>query len=144
MQAVQAETPRKESTLGNKQEKTPTEQQAVPEPETVVATPEPVKVQEPAPQPLTDHEQLMQAAGIQQSDWYAVEYIINHESSWRPTIYNNEGCVGLGQRCPASTLLNDCPDLDAVCQLRHFSNYAVSRYGGWQQAYNVWASQSWW
>ena len=109
------------------------------EPAPVVAEPIPA-----TPEPLTDHQQLMQAAGIAQADWNAVDYIIEHESSWRPTIYNKEGCVGLGQRCPASTLLNECPDLDAVCQLRHFTTYAVSRYGGWQQAYNVWTTKHWW
>jgi hypothetical protein len=94
--------------------------------------------------PLTDHEKLMQQAGIAKEDWSAVEYIVEHESSWRPNVRNSEGCIGLGQRCPASTLLNDCPDLNAVCQLRHFTTYAVSRYGGWQQAEIVWQSKNWW
>lgn len=98
----------------------------------------------PKPKVLTNHEELMQAAGIKESDWSAVEYIINHESSWRPTIRNNEGCIGLGQRCPASVLLSECPDLDAVCQLRHFTDYAVKRYGSWQQAYQVWLKKHWW
>lgn len=96
------------------------------------------------PQPLTDKEQWMQAAGIDQSEWYAVDYIISHESSWRPNIYNKEGCVGLAQRCPASVLLAECPDLDPVCQLRHFTRYAVGRYGSWVGAYNTWLAQSWW
>lgn len=136
---MQAETPRKEPTDPKVQEKALTEQQAVPEPEPVVVTPV------VAPQPsLSEHEQWMQAAGIQESDWSAVDYVISHESSWQPTIYNKEGCVGLGQRCPASTLLNECPDLDPVCQLRHFTKYAVARYGGWQGAYATWASQRWW
>lgn len=94
--------------------------------------------------PLTDHELLMQAAGIQQSDWSAADYIITHESSWRPDALNSEGCVGLGQRCPASLLYAECPDLEPVCQLRFFSKYAVSRYGGWQSAYNAWTGQHWW
>jgi len=109
-----------------------------------VAPQETVKPPEPAPQPLTDHEQLMQAAGIQPSDWPAVEFIVSNESSWRPNVRNSEGCVGLGQRCPASVLYAACPDLDPVCQLRHFSNYAPTRYGGWQSAYNAWVSQRWW
>lgn len=128
-------------------------QEKTPEPvkdlsEAVVKAPEPVKAPVPEPQTppkvLTDHEKYMQAAGIKESDWNAVEYIIQHESSWRPTIRNNEGCVGLGQRCPASVLLKDCPDLDPVCQLIHFSKYAESRYGGWQSAYNAWVEKHWW
>jgi len=136
-QAVQAEVPRKEPTA-IRQEKAPTEQQAVVEPEAV-------RVEAPVPQtPLTDHEQWMQAAGISPADWIAVDYIISHESGWRPTVANSEGCVGLGQRCPASLLLADCPDLDPVCQLKAFSKYAVNRYGSWQGAYSAWASQRWW
>ncbi|HJQ07955.1 MAG TPA: hypothetical protein VJ836_00575 [Candidatus Saccharimonadales bacterium] len=49
-QAVQAEVPRKEPTHQVVQEKAQTEQQVEPKPETVEATPEPVKVQELAPQ----------------------------------------------------------------------------------------------
>lgn len=111
-------------------------------PVTPATVPEPV--QAPEPVPLTEHQQLMQEAGIAESDWSAVDYIAEHESSWRPTIYNSEGCVGLMQRCPASVLLNDCPDLNPVCQLRHFTKYAVSRYGGWQGAYSTWLAQHWW
>lgn len=108
---------------------------------------EQVQVQQPAPAPqpvLNEHQQWMRDAGIAEADWEAVDYIISHESSWRPAVYNSEGCVGLGQRCPASTLLNVCPDLNPVCQLRHFTTYAVSRYGGWQNAASVWQSQRWW
>lgn len=113
--------------------------------EPVVAVPEPLPAPEPAPQPpVTDHQVLMQAAGIQQADWEAVEYIVQHESSWQPAVYNSEGCVGLAQRCPASVLLSDCPTLDPVCQLRHFSSYASGRYGGWQGAYEAWTVKHWW
>lgn len=119
---------------------------ALPKEDKPVATaPEPVKEPEPTPQPsLTEHQQWMQQAGIAESDWNAVDYIAEHESSWRPTIYNKEGCVGLMQRCPASTLLSVCPDLNPVCQLRHFTEYAVSRYGGWQGAYSYWTQNRWW
>lgn len=109
--------------------------------EEVKPEPPPPVIEKP---PLTDKEQWMQAAGIDQSEWYAVDYIISHESAWRPAVYNQEGCVGLAQRCPASTLLADCPNLDPVCQLQHFTKYAVGRYGSWTGAYNTWLAQSWW
>jgi len=113
--------------------------------EPVVAAPEPIPAPEPAPQPpITDHQSLMQAAGIPASEWDAVEYIVGHESSWQPDALNSEGCLGLGQRCPASVLQSDCPDLNAVCQLKHFTTYANSRYGGWWGAYSTWISQKWW
>lgn len=94
--------------------------------------------------PLSEHEQWMQAANIDQSDWSSVDFIVSHESSWNPTALNSEGCVGLGQRCPASTLYTQCPDLDPVCQLRQFTNYAVTRYGDWANAASIWSVQRWW
>ncbi|HSE29927.1 MAG TPA: hypothetical protein VLA77_05075, partial [Candidatus Saccharimonadales bacterium] len=82
-QAVQAEAPRKEPTAIS-QEKAQTEQQVDTEPETVAATPEPVKAQEPAPQPLTDHQTLMKQAGIAVGDFNATDYIVTKESTWCP------------------------------------------------------------
>jgi len=103
--------------------------------------PTPAPIPEPTP---VNHQEILAAAGVPSHEWPAAEFIIQHESSWRPTVRNSEGCVGLGQRCPASVLLNDCPDLNAVCQVKHFTRYANARYGGWQQAYNVWVTQRWW
>ena len=92
-----------------------------------------------------DKASLMAAAGIRESDYYAVDYIISHESHWRPGALNASGCAGLGQACPVSKLQNSCPDWsnDAVCQLRFFSGYA-GRYGGWQGAYAFWTQAHWW
>jgi uncharacterized protein YabE (DUF348 family) len=88
------------------------------------------------------------AAGINPSDYYAVDYIMNRESHWNPAAVNAGGCIGLGQRCPSgggNALISACPNWqnDPACQLRHFSAYA-SRYGGWQGAYNAWQVQGWW
>ncbi len=98
----------------------------------------------PKPTPANNREQLLKAAGVSSQDWAAADFIISHESSWRPTVLNQEGCIGLGQRCPASVLLTDCPDLSEVCQIKHFSRYAVARYGSWWGAYSFWQKNSWW
>lgn len=118
-------------------------------------TPEPKKpqpVEEPAPTPeakrvLTTKQELMTAANIPDSEWGAVDYIVTHESGWNHLAVNYLGCIGLGQSCPGgSGLASDCPNwkTDQVCQLRHFSRYAVRRYGSWWNAYNFWTRNNWW
>ncbi|HSX27340.1 MAG TPA: ubiquitin-like domain-containing protein [Patescibacteria group bacterium] len=88
---------------------------------------------------------LMAAAGISPSDYSAADYVIGHESGWRPGAISRNGCYGLGQACPGSKLVNACSDWsnDPVCQLRFFSGYA-SRYGGWQGAQTFWSYNHWW
>lgn len=90
-----------------------------------------------------DKATWMSAAGIAPSDWGYVDYIISHESGWRPDARNSIGCLGLAQACPGQKILNVCPTLDPVCQLQWASGYA-GRYGGWAGAYNAWLRQHWW
>jgi hypothetical protein len=123
----------------------------------ILAKAEEVKAPEPAtPQPTpippveTDHQALLQAAGVPSSDWPAVEFIFKKESSWRPTATNNKGCIGLGQNCPDKKgyywLHDACPNwqADTICQIQRFSNYATARYGGWWQAHAFWLANGWW
>lgn len=93
-----------------------------------------------------DKVEWMRAAGIPEDQFAAVDFIIGHESGWRPNAMSSRGCGGLGQACPASKLANVCPDwqIDPVCQLRFFNGYAVSRYGSWTGAYNFWLANHWW
>lgn len=70
------------------------------------------------------------------------QYIYQHESGCNTAATNPSGCFGIGQDCNG-VLLSQC-GTDFACQDAYFTNYAVSRYGGWQQAYNVWVSQGWW
>jgi resuscitation-promoting factor RpfB len=86
------------------------------------------------------------AAGIPQSDWGYIDYVIQHESRWNVASRNSGGCLGLGQSCPGSKLINACPnwDTDPVCQLRFFSSYANGRYGSWAAAYNAKVAKGWW
>ena len=87
----------------------------------------------------------MAAAGIAASDYGYVNYIISHESSWRPNATNGR-YWGLYQTSQAR-LISDCGSdwvNDPVCQLRSATGYAVGRYGSWESAYNKWRSQGWW
>jgi hypothetical protein len=76
-------------------------------------------------------------------DSYA-NYIYMHESGCRLGATNAEGCVGIGQACPAAKLTSICPLLDYACQNSFFTSYAVARYGSWQGAYNFWLANHWW
>lgn len=92
-----------------------------------------------------DKASIMAAAGISPADYSAVDYIIGHESGWKPGSVSSNGCYGLGQACPGAKLVAACPNWanDPACQLRFFSGYA-SRYGGWQGAYTFWVQAHWW
>lgn len=71
-------------------------------------------------------------------------YIYNHESGNNPTRRNGSGCIGIGQACPGSKLLQACPNLDYACEDRYFTNYAMSRYGSWRNAYLHWLTYRSW
>lgn len=116
---------------------------------TAANTPTPpavVKPPDPAPV-LTDHDQLMQAAGISQADWSAADDIITRESGWCATKWEGEhACAafhgvpdgigyGLCQATPGFKMASQDPDwaTNAVKQLEWCNNYAQA-YGGWQPA----------
>lgn len=89
---------------------------------------------------------LMSAAGISSADYAYADFIISHESGWRPGAANSSsGAYGLCQALPASKMASAGADYlsNPVTQLRWCTGYA-SRYGGWQGAYNAWLVQRWW
>lgn len=69
------------------------------------------------------------------------DYIYMKESGCRPSAVNSIGCRGIGQACPGTKL--PC-GADFSCQDAYFSNYAISRYGSWENAYNFWINHHWW
>ena len=93
-----------------------------------------------------DRATLMAQAGIPSDQYGSVDYIISHESGWRPAARSANNCIGLGQKCNAASLISACPnwETDPVCQLGHFNSYAVGRYGSWNQAYAFWTVNRWW
>jgi len=108
----------------------------------------------------------MRAAGIADSDFPYVYFIINHENAlWCPTRYQGtSGCpayyvekfpgaetststgYGLCQATPGSKMASAGDDwrTNPVTQLRWCSGYAQSRYGGWEAAYEHWLSHNNW
>lgn len=94
------------------------------------------------------HADWMRAAGIAESDFGYVDYIISHESGWVATKpnYRGSGAYGLGQAYPASKMAPYGADYltNPVTQLKWASAYAKSRYGTWSQAYAHWLSHHSW
>lgn len=85
----------------------------------------------------------MAAAGIAESDWGYVDYIVSHESGWNPNATNrSSGACGLVQALPCSKVPGN--GYDPVDNLRWGTGYATSRYGGWAGAYAFWTKNHWW
>ncbi len=114
----------------------------------------------------SDKESIMRAAGIADSDFPYVYFIINHENGlWCPTRYqgtsgcpayyvekfpgaetNNTTGYGLCQSTPGIKMASAGDDwrTNAVTQLRWCSGYAANRYGSWSAAYEHWLSHNNW
>lgn len=93
-----------------------------------------------------DKQSIMAAAGIAQSDWVYVDYIVTKESGWRVNATNpSSGAYGLCQSLPASKMASAGADWqsNAVTQLRWCNSYS-SRYGGWYGSYVFWLNNKWW
>ncbi len=85
----------------------------------------------------------MAAAGIAESDWGFVDYIVSKESGWNPNATNSSsGACGLVQALPCSKVPGN--GYDPVDNLRWGNGYATGRYGSWEGAYNFWRSNHWW
>lgn len=111
---------------------------------------------------LQDTQQQLQAKAAQkaQATAYAAElpsaavaysppadgykaYIYDHESGNNPGAINaGSGACGLGQALPCSKM--GCTLSDYACQDAYFDNYAISRYGSWENAYYFWVNHHWW
>ena len=107
-----------------------------------------------------DKTAVMAAAGINPSDYGAVDYIVSHESGWCPTklqgthvcpaaapayIPNGLG-YGLAQATPGSKMASAGSDWasNPVTQLSWATGYAIARYGSWQGAYQHWYTHHNW
>lgn len=85
----------------------------------------------------------MAAAGIAESDWGYVNYIVQRESGWNPNATNSSsGACGLVQALPCSKVPGN--GYDPVDNLRWANGYAVGRYGSWAGAYDFWVNNHWW
>ena len=103
-----------------------------------VVKPQPVK-----PQAITGNKTTwMTQAGIPQSQWKYVDYIVSRESSWNPLAVNaSSGACGLAQALPCSKIPGDWRN--PVNALKWQFSYVTARYGGYAGAYQFWASNHW-
>lgn len=92
----------------------------------------------------TDKAAVMAAAGISESDYPYVDYIISRESGWRVNATNGS-TWGLCQALPGSKMASAGADwqTNPVTQLKWCSGYAAGR-GGWAAAYDFWVRNHWW
>ncbi|MBN9613875.1 MAG: transglycosylase SLT domain-containing protein [Actinobacteria bacterium] len=85
----------------------------------------------------------MAAAGIPESDWRYVDYVVTRESGWNPNATNSgSGACGLVQALPCSKVPGN--GYDPVDNLRWADGYAKGRYGSWKGAYDFWIANNWW
>lgn len=93
-----------------------------------------------------DKAALMAAAGIAESDFGFVDYIVSKESGWRPGAASSSGAYGLCQALPGSKMASVASDYltNPITQLQWCTGYATQRYGSWAGAYRAWLAQGWW
>lgn len=96
-----------------------------------------------------DKVEIMRAAGIAESDYGYVDFIVSHEGGWGGvTKYNSSGsgAYGICQALPGSKMASAGADwaTNPVTQLKWCSGYAVGRYGSWYGAYIFWQNNRYW
>ncbi|MDT2597383.1 phage tail tape measure protein [Enterococcus dongliensis] len=99
-----------------------------------------------SPKPTGSHENWMRMAGFKPSEYGAISYIVNHESSWNPSATNpSSGAYGLPQSLPASKLASAGSDwrTNPITQLRWMRDYVNERYGGANGAQAFWKRNHW-
>jgi uncharacterized protein YabE (DUF348 family) len=92
-----------------------------------------------------DKAGIMSAAGISAGDYGYVNFIVSHESGWRPNAANASGAYGLCQALPGSKMATAGGDwaTNPITQLRWCNSYA-QHFGGWAGAYSFWVSHHYW
>ena len=97
-------------------------------------------------------EQWMTSAGIPQSEWQYVDYIVGKESGWDPCAYNPSqsdcsaspsSACGLAQSLPCGKQSKYGHWTDPVANLKWQYEYVTGRYGGYAQAYAFWTANKW-
>ena len=89
----------------------------------------------------------MARAGIAESDFVYVDYIVFKESTWNYLARNpSSGAYGLCQALPGSKMASAGSDWETnpVTQLRWCDSYAKARYGSWSAAYSFWLRNHYW
>jgi uncharacterized protein YabE (DUF348 family) len=97
--------------------------------------------------PSGSHEDWMRAAGISESDFGFVNFIVQKESGWTFHSRNkSSGAYGLCQALPGNKMASAGADWETnpTTQLKWCASYAKGRYGSWENAYNFWLLKHWW
>lgn len=113
----------------------------------IAAQPTPSFPPAPVAQASGSHQDWLMQAGIPESDWSNMDYIITRESGWNPAAVNkSSGATGLCQSLPASKMASAGLDYltNPTTQLKWCYNYGVSRYGSISNAVSFWRSRHWW
>lgn len=95
--------------------------------------------------PTGDHKHWMKQAGIPESWFDSINYIVSHESGWRVNATNpSSGAYGLPQSLPGSKMAAAGRDwrTNPITQLKWMKSY-VGRYGGGPGAAAFWRSHHW-
>lgn len=123
-------------------EKVAEKPQAEPQPERPVEQPQVVTQALP-----TDKTELMRLAGIPESEYSHVDYIVSKESSWNYQAVNaSSGATGLCQAWPAEKMATEGSDYltNPITQLKWCHKYSLERYGSWYSAFAFWTANRWW
>lgn len=110
----------------------------------------------------TDKSVIMRGAGIPDSDYPYVNYIVSRESGWCATKWQGQHTCpsyyqelypptsghgyGLCQSTPAIKMSSAGSDwqTNPITQMKWCNGYAHSRFGSWQAAYNYWQAHGNW
>ncbi|OJG42718.1 tape measure domain-containing protein [Enterococcus hermanniensis] len=96
--------------------------------------------------PTGGHQNWMKQAGFSPSEYAAIDYIVNRESSWNPSATNaSSGAYGLPQSLPGSKMATAGSDwrTNPITQLKWMRNYVNERYGGANGALSFWKAHNW-
>lgn len=94
-----------------------------------------------------DKKDIMKKAGISESDYGHVDYIISHESGWNYKAVNaSSGAYGLCQALPGTKMSSAGSDwlINPDTQMKWCNDYAQERYHSWGNAEQWWRSHHWW
>lgn len=87
----------------------------------------------------------MRAAGIPESDWQYVDFIVTRESGWQPCSFypSKNDCNARPVNACGLVMQNPCGKIpgdwrDPIAALRWQKGYVQARYGGYAGAYNYW------
>jgi len=93
--------------------------------------------------PVTGNkESWLRASGIPESEWWAVDIIVNKESTWNANAVNpNGGACGLLQQLPCGKWAHQWND--PIGALIDGNNYVLARYGSWAGAVEFHKINNW-